>query len=158
MPPASFSEGPLLSPSAKQVTGVVCPVVMSLIVVTIIIQRIYEANTGLLNTFLRGSGLEAIAHPWLGDPATALGAVIAVSVWKNVGFSLVILLAGLQGLPRDVIDAGRGGSAAASCGTRSCRSSSVALTRDSPWNLATITSASRALARATRVMPWWCAM
>ena len=70
-------------------------------------QRIYEANTGLLNTFLRGIGLEAIAHPWLGDPATALGAVIAVSVWKNVGFSLVILLAGLQGLPRDVIDAAR---------------------------------------------------
>ena len=83
------------------------PVVMSLIVVTIIFQRIYEANTGLLNTFLRGIGLEAIAHPWLGDPATALGAVIAVSVWKNVGFSLVILLAGLQGLPRDVIDAAR---------------------------------------------------
>jgi ABC-type sugar transport system permease subunit len=83
------------------------PVVMSLIVVTIIFQRIYEANTGLLNTFLRGIGLEALAHPWLGDPATALGAVIAVSVWKNVGFSLVILLAGLQGLPRDVIDAAR---------------------------------------------------
>jgi raffinose/stachyose/melibiose transport system permease protein len=83
------------------------PVVMSLIVVTIIFQRIYEPNTGLLNTALHGIGLGALAHPWLGDPATALGAVIAVSVWKNVGFSLVILLAGLQGLPREVIDAAR---------------------------------------------------
>jgi raffinose/stachyose/melibiose transport system permease protein len=83
------------------------PVVMSLIVVTIIFQRIYEPNTGLLNTALYGIGLGALAHPWLGDPATALGAVIAVSVWKNVGFSLVILLAGLQGLPREVIDAAR---------------------------------------------------
>jgi raffinose/stachyose/melibiose transport system permease protein len=83
------------------------PVVMSLIVVTIIFQRIYEPNTGFLNTVLRGIGLGAAAHPWLGDPATALPAVIAVSVWKNVGFSLVILLAGLQSLPQDVVDAGR---------------------------------------------------
>ncbi len=83
------------------------PVVMSLIVVTIIFQRIYEPNTGLLNALLHWIGLGALAHPWLGDPATALPAVIAVSVWKNVGFSLVILLAGLQSLPPDVIDAAR---------------------------------------------------
>jgi len=83
------------------------PVVMSLIVVTIIFQRVYEANTGLLNTFLHAIGLGAWAHPWLGDPATALPAVIAVSVWKNVGFSLVIILAGLQALPQDVLDAAR---------------------------------------------------
>jgi len=83
------------------------PVVMSLIVVTIIFQRVFEPNTGLLNTFLRGVGLDVWTHPWLGDPATALPAVIAVSVWKNVGFSLVILLAGLQGLPQDVVEAAR---------------------------------------------------
>jgi ABC-type sugar transport system permease subunit len=83
------------------------PVVMSLIVVTIIFQRVFEPNTGLLNTFLRVIGLGDWTHPWLGDPATALPAVIAVSVWKNVGFSLVILLAGLQGLPLDVLEAAR---------------------------------------------------
>jgi multiple sugar transport system permease protein/raffinose/stachyose/melibiose transport system permease protein len=83
------------------------PVVMSLIVVTILFQRILEANTGLLNTFLRQAGLGAFVRPWLGDPGTALGAVIAVSVWKNVGFSLVILLAGLQGLPHEVLEAAR---------------------------------------------------
>jgi raffinose/stachyose/melibiose transport system permease protein len=83
------------------------PVVMSLIVVTIIFQRIYEANAGLLNTALREVGLGTLARPWLGDPATALPAVIAVSVWKNAGFSLVILLAGLQGLPHEVIEAAR---------------------------------------------------
>ncbi|MGH7334597.1 MAG: hypothetical protein ACREKS_18005 [Candidatus Rokuibacteriota bacterium] len=64
------------------------PAVMSLIVVTIIFQRIYEPNAGLLNTFLRGIGLDFLTHPWLGDSATALPAVIAVSVWKNIGFSL----------------------------------------------------------------------
>jgi ABC-type sugar transport system permease subunit len=83
------------------------PVVMSLIVVTILFQRIYEANAGVLNTVLRDVGLGGLALSWLGDPATAFGAVIAVSVWKNVGFSLVILLAGLQGLPGEVIEAAR---------------------------------------------------
>lgn len=83
------------------------PVVMSLIVVTLIFQRILEPNAGLLNTFLRSVGLDSLAHPWLADPATALPAVIFVSVWKNVGFSLVILLAGLQGLPNEVIEAAK---------------------------------------------------
>ncbi len=83
------------------------PVVMSLVVVTIVFQRILETNSGLLNTFLVRVGLDSLAQPWLADPKTALGAIIAVSVWKNVGFSLVILLAGLQGLSQDVIEAAR---------------------------------------------------
>jgi ABC-type sugar transport system permease subunit len=83
------------------------PVVMSLIVVTILFQRILEGNVGFLNTFLRSVGLDALTRMWLGDPATALPAVIFISIWKNVGFSLVILLAGLQGLPSEVIEAAR---------------------------------------------------
>jgi raffinose/stachyose/melibiose transport system permease protein len=83
------------------------PVVMSLIVVTILFQRILEPNAGLLNTFLRSAGLGGWAYPWLGDTSTALWAVIFVSVWKNVGFSLVILLAGLQGLPQEVLEAAK---------------------------------------------------
>lgn len=83
------------------------PVVMSLIVVTILFQRILEPNAGLLNTFLRNAGLASLAWPWLGDTTTALPAVIFVSIWKNVGFSLVILLAGLQGLPQEVLEAAR---------------------------------------------------
>ena len=83
------------------------PVVLSLIVVTILFQRIFEANAGLLNTFLREVGLGVLTRSWLGDTSTALPVVIAISVWKNVGFSLVILLAGLQGLPHEVIEAAR---------------------------------------------------
>jgi ABC-type sugar transport system permease subunit len=83
------------------------PVVMSLIVVTILFQRILEGNVGLLNTFLRSVGLDTVTRMWLGDPSTALPVVILISVWKNVGFSLVILLAGLQGLPSEVLEAAR---------------------------------------------------
>jgi ABC-type sugar transport system permease subunit len=83
------------------------PVVMSLIVVTLLFQRILEGNVGLLNTVLRSVGLDTLTRTWLGDQATALPVVILVSVWKNVGFSLVILLAGLQGLPTEVLEAAR---------------------------------------------------
>jgi ABC-type sugar transport system permease subunit len=83
------------------------PVVMSLIVVTILFQRILEPNVGVLNTLLNQIGLGALGQQWLADPKWALPSVIAVSVWKNVGFSLVILLAGLQGLPHEVLEAAR---------------------------------------------------
>ncbi|MCC6175860.1 MAG: sugar ABC transporter permease [Chloroflexi bacterium] len=83
------------------------PVVLSLIVVTIMFQRILEPNAGLLNVFLRSIGLDVLAQAWLGDPAWALPTVIAISIWKNVGFSMVILLAGLQGLPGEVLEAAR---------------------------------------------------
>ncbi|MGI9148787.1 MAG: carbohydrate ABC transporter permease [Chloroflexota bacterium] len=81
------------------------PVVMSLIVVTLLFERILDPSTGLLDVALEAVGLGAVAHPWLGDPNTALATVIAVSIWKNVGFSLVILLAGLQTLPHEVLEA-----------------------------------------------------
>jgi raffinose/stachyose/melibiose transport system permease protein len=83
------------------------PVVMSLIVVTLLFQRILEANNGLLNVSLRSLGLGAYAPGWLANPDLALMTVILVSVWKNVGFSLVILLAGLQGMPTEVIEAAK---------------------------------------------------
>src|SRR5439155_20707474 len=66
-----------------------------------------EANPRLVTALPRRVGFGALVRPWLGDPGTALGAVSAVSVWKNVGFSLVILLAGLQGLPQEVLEAAR---------------------------------------------------
>lgn len=81
------------------------PVVMSLIVVTLLFERILDPSTGFLDVALDNLGLGALAHAWLGDPNTALATVIAVSVWKNVGFSLVILLAGLQSLPQEVLEA-----------------------------------------------------
>ena len=83
------------------------PVVMSLIVVTMIFQRVLEPNTGLLNTFLRARRSRRAGVSLARRSGTALPAVIVVWVWKNVGFSLVILLAGLQGLPQEVLEAAR---------------------------------------------------
>ena len=88
-------------------TLIFVPVVLSLIVVGVVFGRIYEPNVGILNTFLHQVGLGFLAQQWLGDVRISLLSVTAVSVWKNVGFSMVILLAGLQGTPQDVLDAAR---------------------------------------------------
>jgi raffinose/stachyose/melibiose transport system permease protein len=48
-----------------------------------------------------------LAQQWLGDPDVALWSVTAVSIWKNIGFSMVILLAGLQSLSKEVLEAAK---------------------------------------------------
>jgi len=81
------------------------PVLMSYIVVGILWMWIYNYDWGPLNTLLRAIGLGALAQPWLGSPDTALGALILVTSWMWVGFNMVVLLAALHSLPKDVIEA-----------------------------------------------------
>lgn len=75
----------------------------------------YSVNFGVINTFLiewsifwEGLGLPWLAidpQPFLTSPQQALPAVAAVVVWQNLGFQVVIFLAGLQGVPRSLYDA-----------------------------------------------------
>ena len=81
------------------------PVLMSYVVVGILWMWIYNNEWGPVNVALRAVGLGALARPWLGDPATALPALIFVTSWMWVGFNMVVLLAALHSLPRDVIEA-----------------------------------------------------
>lgn len=60
--------------------------------------------TGPLNTVLRGIGLDALAQNWLGDSAIALWTVMGVMIWQNVGLSMVIYLAGLQGISAELLE------------------------------------------------------
>ena len=76
------------------------PVVMSIVVVSILWRFIYDGKNGLLNTTLNlitFGNFEPI--DWLGNPSTALPAVMLMSVWQAVGFHMVIWLAGLQTIP-----------------------------------------------------------
>lgn len=59
---------------------------------------------GPLNGMLRGLGLDALAQNWLGNADIALGTVIGVVVWQNVGLAMVIFLAGLQGIPAELVE------------------------------------------------------
>ncbi|SNR57249.1 carbohydrate ABC transporter permease [Actinomadura mexicana] len=80
------------------------PAVVSPLAVAYIWQFVLQPD-GPLNEGLRKVGLGALAHPWLGDPSTALWAVVAVLVWQFCGYQMAIYLAGLQSIPRELYEA-----------------------------------------------------
>jgi raffinose/stachyose/melibiose transport system permease protein len=81
------------------------PAILPTLVVALVFRSILNPATGLLNTFLRSVGLESLAQGWLTDPHIALYSVIGVDTWKGVGYIMVILLAGLQTIPKDYYEA-----------------------------------------------------
>ena len=81
------------------------PVLMSYVVVGILWLWIYNYDWGPINAALRALGLGFLAQAWLGDPATALPSLIFVTSWMWVGFNMVVLLAALHSLPKEVIEA-----------------------------------------------------
>jgi raffinose/stachyose/melibiose transport system permease protein len=81
------------------------PAVLPILVVSLIFKSILNPATGLLNTSLRGVGLDFMAQRWLTDPNLALSSVIGVDVWRGVGYIMVILIAGLQAIPKDYYEA-----------------------------------------------------
>jgi ABC-type sugar transport system permease subunit len=83
------------------------PPVLSGIVVGLIWNWIYDGNSGLLNHFLGFIGLGDFARAWLSDPNFALLAVAIIHMWKGFGWGFVILLAGLQSIPRELYEAAR---------------------------------------------------
>lgn len=73
------------------------PVVVSIVVVSLLWRFIYDGHDGLLNNMLSALSFGMFQpRDWLGNPATALGAIMAMSIWQAVGFHMVIWLAGLQ--------------------------------------------------------------
>ncbi|MEZ4657161.1 MAG: sugar ABC transporter permease [Caldilineaceae bacterium] len=76
------------------------PTVVSLVVVSILWRFIYDGNNGLLNNLLSALTFGNFEkRDWLGSPATAMPAIMGMSVWQGVGFHMVIWLAGLQTIP-----------------------------------------------------------
>jgi putative chitobiose transport system permease protein len=78
------------------------PVVISMVVAGFAWKWLYEAK-GLFNNILTSAGLPAAQ--WLTSPALALFAVMAVTVWKGLGYYMVVYLAGLQAIPADLYEA-----------------------------------------------------
>ena len=79
------------------------PVVTSWVAVALVWKWLLNPAYGLINNSLSYAGIQGPA--WLFDPNWAMFAVILTSVWKDVGFVMVILLAGLQGIPREYYEA-----------------------------------------------------
>jgi ABC-type sugar transport system permease subunit len=83
------------------------PVVLSPVVIGIIWMWIFNPLFGLLNTALRGVGLGGWAMGWLGEPETALYAILVMAIWSYLGFCIVVLFAGLQKVDPELVAAAR---------------------------------------------------
>lgn len=81
------------------------PVAASTVAVAMIWRWIFNADFGLLNDFLYRIGISQLPQ-WLINPNWALMALIIFSVWKDVGFSTVLFIAGLEGIPDTLYEAG----------------------------------------------------
>ena len=79
------------------------PVVISGAVVAILWSALYATDVGLINRVLVRLGVSPVA--WLTNPLTAMPAIAAMVTWKNVGFYVIIYLAGLQYIPRSCLEA-----------------------------------------------------
>jgi multiple sugar transport system permease protein len=79
------------------------PFVTSLVAVAIVWRYLYHTRYGLLNYALGAVGIAPV--DWLGDPRWAMPAIIAMAVWKNFGYNMLIFIAGLQSIPEELYDA-----------------------------------------------------
>ncbi|HIK43626.1 MAG TPA: sugar ABC transporter permease [Leptolyngbyaceae cyanobacterium M65_K2018_010] len=80
------------------------PVVVSMVVAGIAWRWLYAEN-GFFNQVLKATGLTAQGIPWLTSPALALASVMVVTIWKGLGYYMVIYLAGLQSIPQELYEA-----------------------------------------------------
>jgi len=83
------------------------PVVTPLVIASIIWKWVYNGDYGLANYYLMKLNLIDEPLLWLADPNLAMPSVIITSVWKGVGFAMVVYLAGLQSIPEDYYDAAK---------------------------------------------------
>jgi multiple sugar transport system permease protein len=81
------------------------PVVFSSVAIALIWQWLFDFEMGLFNQILHYFHLRPF--PWINSPQWALPSVILVAVWKGVGYNMVIFLAALQGVPRELYEVAR---------------------------------------------------
>ncbi len=84
---------------------VIIPWALPSVVISLMWVWIYDANFGILNEFLLRLKLISYSIPWLADPDTALYAIILTLTWQGFPFFAVMILAGLQGIPKTYYEA-----------------------------------------------------
>jgi len=80
------------------------PAMLSIAALAMIFLGVYRPD-GMLNTFLNAIGLPGLTRVWLGNQATALGALIAIDIWGGIGFNSVLFFAALANLPEELYEA-----------------------------------------------------
>jgi ABC-type sugar transport system permease subunit len=86
-------------------TSFFMPTVASAVAVSLVWLPIYDPQAGWLNALLSRLGLPTLS--WLMDPNTALWAVLVAAVWQDLGYNIIIFLAGLQSIPTEFYEAAK---------------------------------------------------
>ena len=81
------------------------PVITPLVISAIVWKFIYNGDFGLLNYYLEKLHLISQPVEWLGNPSLAMPSIIVFTVWQGFGFAMVVYLAGLQAIPRELVEA-----------------------------------------------------
>lgn len=81
------------------------PHVFSTLAIGYVFRFIFEPNVGSLNNILNAIHLEALSRPWLSEPFLAKCIIVLVGVWHGCGYTMVINIAGLQGISEDYYEA-----------------------------------------------------
>ena len=81
------------------------PVLISTVVIGQLWLKIYNPDYGVLNVFLRSIGLEKWTHIWLGDKKYALRAAFVPILWQYVGYHMLLMYAGIKGVPMELTEA-----------------------------------------------------
>ena len=83
--------------------GYYLPVITSIVAIAVVWRFLLNPDVGLVNMVLQGVGISGPA--WLADPAFAMPSIIAMAVWRNLGFAMIVFLAGLQAIPASLYEA-----------------------------------------------------
>ena len=86
-------------------TALFAPVVTTVVAVAVIWRYLLHTRYGLINQALAAIGIDPV--DWLGDPHWSMPAIILFAAWKNFGYNMIILLAALQAVPRELYEAAR---------------------------------------------------
>lgn len=81
------------------------PNILSIVVIAGIFGAIYNPTTGLLNTFLRAIGLDALARNWMSESNIVIYSVIFALVWQAIGYYMVMYMASMAAIPPDYYEA-----------------------------------------------------
>lgn len=79
------------------------PVMTSTVAISVVWMMLYQPQFGLFNAILRKFGLKGLS--WLRSPSLAMPSIVVMSVWQGLGFTIILLLAGLKNIPSQLYEA-----------------------------------------------------
>jgi len=80
------------------------PVVIAGLIVGYIFKAIYNPDFGILNQFIRAIGMDFLARDWLNESGIAIFSIIMTEVWRSSGFCMIIYLAGIKTISKDLLE------------------------------------------------------